>query len=263
MQKTKNRFGFEWRFNDEHDGWMTDIGRCRVVVKQYTEDYYRINLGVKTGSQDLWFSLNPRETENEAMIHGVAWALKYDKVAPLSVEETFNDIYRRWPSLYQTRLSIITHLMFVVGNGYVWLDGALVPVSPELEGRKEDGPSPSQLAEIRALIKADPSLQESYTHVLNHKSTKYPIGPMPDDGGLREFYPVSESSEICNLPANIQDDWLLLAYEAAVALRDRTAPLTQEQKQYWYTANGRSPKEWGRYLVEAIRAKCTIRGIKL
>jgi hypothetical protein len=113
----------------------------------------------------------------------------------MTVEQVFADCYKYYPDLFRTRVNVIEHLFFVIGNGYRWVDGGLVETNPE------------PLARIEYQLDADDD----------------GVRPLPDDGEPRCFYPVSRDySAVCTVPDDVKPDWLVLAYAAAIMLRDRS-----------------------------------------
>lgn len=119
-----------------------------------------------------------------------------------TVEQVFADCYKYYPDLFRTRVDVIDHLFFVVGNGYRWVDGVLVEINPD------------PLARIEYQLDADDD----------------GVRPLPDDGEPRCFYPVSRDySAVYTVPDDVRPDWLALAYTAAIMLRDRSG-ISEEQR---------------------------------
>lgn len=167
--------------------------------------------------------LAPGKTRKEAMQRGLDWVAAYK--APDSPDELFPKLFRRWKTLYRTRVDIIDHLFFVIGNGYSWMDGAIVSTSEE--GRDEEETrvvlppgSPKYLSsEFFKLSRLEQ--REITTAHYQAEEDAMPTGPLPDDGRPRNFYPVCHYSGILCIPEDVRPDWLLVAYEAALLLRDR------------------------------------------
>jgi hypothetical protein len=125
-------------------------------------------------------------------------------------DELFAYLFECYPTLFQTRLNVLGHLFVTNGCGYVWEDGALVDVRGGRETR-------------------------------DARDAHLPTGPVPDDGTPENFYPMCECANLANIPDDVQPEWLALAYETAVALRDRSGG-------EW----GRQNRQWGRRLIRDI-----------
>lgn len=102
------------------------------------------------------------------------------------------------PSLFRTRLDILDHLFAVIGNGYEWR-----------RGRLAEKPSPER------------------------KGDKPPHGlpPVKDSGGRHDFYPLSQYSLLTKVPDGASPDWIAMAYEAALVVRDRSESEDAERLQ--------------------------------
>ncbi len=68
-------------------------------------------------------------TRGAAMRQGLAWVERYVREGAPSVDAVFRDCFQNYPQLYRTRASVLEHIFFVIGNGYDWLDGAIVVTS--------------------------------------------------------------------------------------------------------------------------------------
>lgn len=205
-----------WRFGDIH--------QCKVFV-------------LYPGSKDpmdrgrIGMCLAPGKTRREAMQRGLDWAAAYK--APDSPDELFPKLFRRWRTIYRTRVDIIDHLFFVIGNGYSWVDGAIVPNSDEgdVERPKVVAPpgSPKYLSD--EFFKLPHAEQRIITDAhYNAREEALPVGPLPDDGAPRNFYPVCQYSGILCIPDDVRPDWLAVAYEAALMLRDRQIVVGPKKK---------------------------------
>ena len=186
--------------------------------------------------------LAPGKTRNEAMQRGLDWVAAYK--APASPDELFPKLFRRWRTIYRTRADIIDHLFFVIGNGYSWMDGAIVPTSDEDENDGEgacgDGlgrpvavhppGSPEYMSDayLRLPREEQRAIDDAYFYA---REAALPIGPLPDDGAPRSFYPVCQYSAILCIPDDVRPDWLAVAYEAAVMLRDRQIAIAPEKQK--------------------------------
>lgn len=110
----------------------------------------------------------------------------------MKAEKLITKLFKDWKTLFRTRADVLDHLFFTIGNGYRWKNGIL-----KGSDRRYD-----QLP-------------------LNDKEINLSVGPEPDDGSLRDFYPISEYSKICNIPTDVQSDWLILALEAIELYKNR------------------------------------------
>lgn len=177
--------------------------------------------------------LAPGKTRKEAMQRGLDWVAAYK--APDSPDELFPKLFRRWRTIYRTRVDIIDHLFFVIGNGYSWMDGAMVPTSDDDEGERpvEVPPpgSPKYMSDeyFKLPREAQRVIDNAHYHA---REEAMPIGPLPDNGAPRNFYPVCHYSGILCIPEDVRPDWLLVAYEAALLLRDRQIPVAPEKKKH-------------------------------
>lgn len=200
---------------------------------------------------DTRICLEPQSARIHAKKHAIEWIRQYEARGPLSVEETFKNCYESYPTLFRTRLDCIDHILFVIGNGYGWLDGACIDESPE---EKSERSSPAYIKQLEAkraeyTKSLGPDTDAWHSHVLKRalereergeiqrlwddldyrnlndvlelEDLKKP-GPFPDDGKPRIFFPVGQYSRILSIPDNVRPDWLEVCLEAALALRDRS-----------------------------------------
>lgn len=195
-----------WQFGDIHQS------KVFVLYSNPRDSFHQGRIGV---------CLAPGKTRKEAMQRGLDWVAAYK--APDSPDELFSKLFRRWKTIYRTRLDILNQLFFVIGNGYAWVDGAVVPTSEDYEERPVAVPPPGSPrfgspAYYKLPFPQQRVIADAY---FDAKEAALPIGPLPDDGQPRNFYPVCHYSEILCIPDDVRPDWLAVAYEAAVALRDR------------------------------------------
>lgn len=174
------------RWTKEGDKRTRAHGRFVLEAKRWGEGYYPT---VCVG--DVAISLYRCDTLADAQCKAIAWA---DAYKPATVEGTMRDSFEHWPTLYRTRTDVIDGLLFVIGNGYEWLDGALQCTEPEAHLR----PLPTYSPEVEAL------LAEANADTL--------------DRTPRDLYPVCSSSHISRVPDDVRPDWLALAREAAALL---------------------------------------------
>lgn len=175
------------RWTNDDGKWTRAHGRFALGVARMSDGRYYPHVEVGAA----WISLYRTDTLGEAKRKAIAWA---DTYAPATVEDTMRDCLEHWPTLYRTRADVIDGLLFVIGNGYEWLDGALQCEEPEAHLR----PKPTYSPEVEALLaEADADTTERMPH---------------------ELYPVSESSRISRVPDDVRPDWLALCREAAALL---------------------------------------------
>ncbi len=212
-----------------NDGVATMVNdRFKVVTWQFGSIHQSKVFVIYPGSKDpmdrdrIGVCLAPGRTRNEAMQRGLDWAAAYK--APDSPDELFPKLFQQWRTIYRTRVDILDHLFFVIGNGYLWLDGAIVCTSDDSEGERPKVAPPPGSPEYLSLefFKLSSKEQRVITAAYyDAAENAMPIGPLPDDGAPRNFYPVCQYSDILTIPDDVRPDWLLVAYEAALMLRDR------------------------------------------
>ena len=220
------------------EGVATMVGdKFEVVTWQFGSIHQSKVFVIYPGSKDpmdrdrIGVCLSPGKTRKEAMQRGLDWVAAYK--APDSPDELFPKLFRRWKTIYRTRVDIIDHLFFVIGNGYSWLDGAMVSTSDD--DRNEEKPkvlpppgSPEYLSE--EFFKLSSKEQRVITDAhYDAEEDALAIGPLPDDGSFRNFYPVCQYSAILCIPDDVRPDWLAVAYEAALMLRDRQMPAPEKK----------------------------------
>lgn len=239
------RAGVKWKRGDD-EGWVAQV-TDRIQVLTWPFGYPKprhqckifINYPMSKSPHDqvVGFCLETRPTRDEAMKAGVEYARKIIKDGVPGPEETFKARYENWPTLYRNRLDIINHLFFVIGGGDDWLNGGIINTSPEshlkylsertdpvkiAEGNARNERSRQTLEKYRGTPEAEMPWYKSIEMMVDREGDGS-VGPLPDNGKPRDFYPISEGySNICLVPDDVRDDWLAVAYEAAVLLRDRS-----------------------------------------
>ena len=235
--------GTLWRSNDRFDGYAAKVhDRFEICVWQFGERWQCKVFITYAGGSDggkaaVGVPISP--TRKQAMERGVRWVRRYIHRGPQSVEKILHYCYTHWKSIYRTRLDVLEQLFFAIGNRYSWLDGALI--------RYDQGPAPKLDKqsvrldkEQRAILKnlklgfRDWSAKKqrvgrSLVRTLkadflksNREERRF-RAPLPDDGARRAFIPVDKKfSLICSVPDDVLPDWLALAFEAAITLRDRS-----------------------------------------
>lgn len=122
----------------------------------------------------------------------IEWA---DQYKPAVAEETIAESMKHWPDIHRSRRDVLDHLFFVIGNGFEWVDGAMLDSCPEAHLRPDIPPplSPEQIAELDKFL--EPAERSTAPRT--------------------RFYPVSGFSQINHVPDDVLPDWLALAHEAA------------------------------------------------
>lgn len=195
------RYGFLW--NTDFDGWISNNGRFTIKVWRFGS-IYQCNVFVEYeyGTQ-FWGSITPAtpavrfclpssEKWYQAMKVGTSFVARIEKYGFPDSSKVFDYLCDKYRCLYQYRLDILNYL-FCVG-GYDWLDGQLV----------------------------DTSLFYKQKSDLDDFDLSFEKGPLKDNGMNYSFHPLSKYSNIINVPDDVNDDWLKLAYETAILLRDRS-----------------------------------------
>lgn len=216
------KFGHTWQRWD--DGWSTSVGRFFVGVwpfgdgwqsKVYVEDPDNTD-PVSDKAKEVGVYLGCWPSMDEAMRRAHAWVVAYE---PQSVESVLAGMFADYPDLFRTLADAYDHLFFTVGNGYDWLDGALVETVQDPAERSVDPMS--------AYGNLPYAVRQRLQQILREKKD-LPKGPVHDDGAPRPFYPLSDYSLITRVPDNVRPDWLDAAYEAAWAYHDRASPYNQD-----------------------------------
>lgn len=187
---------------------------------------------------DIGICLRYGKTTEEAMQICLDWIDKYRTAGPTTPEQVFQDSWDHWPTLYPMgdRISVIGHICFTLGGGYSWVDGAIICTSPEdwIESRRRDEEDESRkemlasLKEAKALIKKY-KLEEDEDYE-DHDEFRERLHKQD----VHMFYPVCEDyANICMVPDDVRPEWLALAYEAAILLRDKSG--VPEIKSRWWT----------------------------
>ena len=225
-----------WEWGD-YDGISTRVdGRFDVLTWRFGNIHQCKVFVHYSGSRDpselgrIGMCLRPSKTQKEAMQKGLDWVKQYQTRGPLTPDELFPNLYWDWKTIYRTRLDILDHLFFSIGNGYSWLDGSIVPtdlgereeltMSRRFPGVKIPENPPKFGSDECQKLPAKVQLAILETEI-DAQEEDLPVGPLPDDGAPRSFYPICQYCNILHIPDDVKPEWLAVAYEAAVALRDR------------------------------------------
>lgn len=185
------------------------------------------------GSVD--FYLEYGKTLEEAMTICLDWIAKFQETGVGTPEQLFQDCWDHWPTLYPKglRVPVIDHCFFTIGGGYSWFDGALVSTSPYayIESQKRDAQDDSLKKALAATKELTKMLKEKYKLKLESGEDVDEDEYLDfDEQRLRmwtqdvyRFYPACEEySNVCLVPDDVKPEWLALAYEAALLLRDKS-----------------------------------------
>ena len=247
------RFGADWYPN--RDGWGGIYkGRYRLVTWRFGsiwQSCVEVHPAVTvltdkdddlTAREDYgWMCLRPGKTMNEAMKHARDWC---DHERTHTVENVFRDCFVNFKTLFRTRRDVINQLFFVNGNGYEWIDGCLVashesdpPEERKLDRLRQRESQAKRLQERFSTdeAKATLKLMQEIEDKIDAEEDAMPIGPISEKQALEErkkgffrtscvhpsnFYSVCQYARINHIPADVQPDWLEMAYEAAKLLSE-------------------------------------------
>jgi hypothetical protein len=175
--------------------------------------------------------LRPGKTMEEAMQICLDYIEEFKKSGPPSVEQVFKDSWEHWPTLYPDgmRIPVIDHIMYVIGGGYTWVDGAIMCTSPHdwMESRRRDREDET----LKKALKASEEVRKMVRERKLAKGEELDYFDMTEEErkqaywgqGVYRFYPASKDySNVCLVPDDVKPEWLELAYEAALLLRDKS-----------------------------------------
>jgi len=238
------RFAADWFHN--RDGWGGIYkGRYRLCVWRFGDIWQccveahpkgtALTSEISDEGSYAWMALWPQKTMNNAMKHARDWCDRDDK--SLTVQQTFDECFKNHPTLFRVRRQVIDHLFFVNGNGYCWLDGALMSSyaqktpEEEVEERRAESewrlknniPVSDYAAKFdeemlahQAAMKIGPLTEVEYRHekaadiLCIHEKCEHPSS----------FYAVCKYANINHVPDDVKPDWLALAHEAAKLLAE-------------------------------------------
>src|SRR5208282_5778818 len=128
---------------------------------------------------------------------------KFQKEGSLTAAQTMKLCFKNYGDLFPNRVSLLDHIFFVIGNGYDWLDGAVVSISGDdhANTKEEDkifkkmkAQMKRKKAEIDALMAKLDIVREVETDSLDAFMAQYWAT------GTYAFYSVSEGySLICQV----------------------------------------------------------------
>lgn len=221
-----------WKFGSIH--------QAKVLVDYEHKMNGKVTNSIKhDGTTD--FYLEYGKTLTEAMQICLDWIADFQKKGPPSVEQMFKDKWEQWPDLYPQgmRLPVIDHIFFVIGGGYSWFDGGLVSTSPyahiESNRRKERD------KDLEKALEAAKEIRKMVKERKLAKGEELDFDDLDWDEqraifwkqDVYRFYPASEGySNICLVPDDVKPEWLALAYEAAILLRDKSGVPKIKSRRY-------------------------------
>jgi hypothetical protein len=243
---TIRRCGRIWSSNNTYydNDWHTDVDdRFHAMTWKFGSihqakvfiDYDHKMEGVTPDSpkidRGVGICLRYGKTMEEAMQICLDYIEEFKKNGPGTVEQIMKDSWEHWPTLYPNgkRIPVIEHIFFVIGGGYTWVDGALICTNPHdhLEevrrDRKDEDLDRALKAseEIRKMVrerKLAKGEELDYWDYTREEQNELRWGQ-----GVYRFYPASENySNVCLVPDDVKPEWLELAYEAAILLRDKS-----------------------------------------
>ena len=197
-----------------------------IVTPTYTVRTWKFGRGYQSvvDVDGVRIDLRAYADSASALERGLEWAAALQRLGPPSPDSVITDCFKHWPTLHRTRLDVLNRLFFTIGNGYAWVRGGVISTSPDDYLARDDRPR----------RQPDP-----------------PPGPVHDDGGPYDFYPVSpDHSNIFKVPDDVTDAWLAVAYEAAVALRDRSRNAASR-----YGVHGAFNRKHGEAIVTQLCAR--------
>lgn len=204
-----------WEFGDIHQA-VVYVKYNHLIDGKKSDHFFDTIYGL---SIDLHYG----ETREQAMQHCLDWIAQYQAKGVPTAEEAFQDCYKYYPDLFPSRAAVLDHWFFVGGNGYGWLDGSIVDTSPD---DRELGTSEC-MKEMSRLIK---EIEEQLAE-LGCPIEKDPPGILWENPPYA-FYQPHKYSKICNVPDDVKPEWLALAYEAALLLRDHSGVPDIKSKRY-------------------------------
>lgn len=119
----------------------------------------------------------------------------------MRLEETIQEMYDKYPILFQNRSDCLDHLFCVIGNGYEWNDGELISCDRKKYkyNSYEDEYEFDYIDNTPVKLKGDNKAKQTiYSEEYFKLNEKYKF----------KWYPICEYSKVINYPSNIKEDWL-------------------------------------------------------
>lgn len=172
----------------------------------------------------------------------------------MNLQETIEDCIRWYPSLFDTRTSVLNHLFFVNGNGYDWIDGELVDIYEDENTRTEEDAvwanGWERYKEGMEEFIAEPVLanffdnlkvfykekEEKYRKIRNEYKER--ASKDYTEEKFTRWYPVCKYAGIVTFPDDIKPDWAEGIKEVAQKILATTEEEWLEHgisyEDYWY-----------------------------
>lgn len=197
---------FTWKFGNIHQAKVNVIYDLKVQGQSVAKPGF---------NQEARVCLHHQKTRKSAMKRCLSFIKEFKERGSPTVHDTF-DYYTKYFK-ENHRVKILEQLFFTIGNGYDWLDGGLIS-------------DPDTYLELLDIMERDAKLTEFFEMAKELLKEHEPIEKTLEEvqeemynGDKIQFYPVSkEYSNICFVPDDVKPDWLNLAYEAAILLRDKS-----------------------------------------
>jgi len=170
--------------------------------------------------------LPPSPTEREAMVRGLEWVDHHLETGGPTPDQVFAKLFAGSRTIFRRRLDVLDHVFCTLGSGYAWLDGAIVEKiveDPEIVQFTVDAQTSALKRDLLALLPEalHDELRARFDEI-SRADADLPIGPLPDDGGPHSFYPIGKRCLLATVPPDVRQDWLAVAHETAMAVRDRS-----------------------------------------
>lgn len=199
-----------------NESWNHEMPRRYKVQSWKFDTIWQSVVEINYGDEPVRICLSPCQTKKAALAQGKKWVENYEITGPESPEQLIGSMLRDWSDIFPYRISVLDHLFCVIGNGYEWLDGALIsalqekPLSQETKDRLRDN----------SLEQLTKRLEATGIEIPDSLRVK---PPTPDTGGPYNFYQICGYSRICRIPADVRPEWLDLAKETANLIRTRAS----------------------------------------
>ena len=194
---------FTWPFGTIH--------QLKVIIRYEHAGWHSDHfMNVPGNAVDI--CLAPGKTLEEAQMRGLQWVIDYQCDGTPGPEVVVAKALKDWPDLYADREAVLDQLFFVGGNGYRWLDGALIETTqeppPDFSHQKQVIEDYERIEkEVRALA-AEHGIEMPPEH---HKSE--PKKPL--------FKLWGDHVNLMERPADIRPEWAGLTLEAAALLKEK------------------------------------------
>jgi hypothetical protein len=140
----------------------------------------------------------------------------------MTVHDTIKQAMVEYPRIFPSRVQVIHHLFWVIGNGYEWKDGELISIDPPhpITPYQTDKNSMEQNAEWREVL-SDPALYDTLFAGREKSLVDFSKFVFDNDNfvdsyriDLNDVYPLSEYAKVLTVPSDVKKDWLNAAWES-------------------------------------------------